>query len=201
MAYSNIISRLYPVNNSVLGYLGPADLVRMEKINKEYRATTTTFMRRAYNIDRQLIGFLPDPHSFRRMQSKTGTVISGSFALQFFTRVYYPETALDIFVGSLYREEVGGWLSSNGFIYTPFTKTHDKVTTTQALSYEDAMLCPGFRELKLVDVMDVLDFVRDVGGAKRRVVLHVTRNSPIQTILLFPFSEFIVAILILSHFF
>ena len=192
MSYSNVISRLYPVHNSVLGYLGPSDLVRMAKINKEYQSATNSFTRRAYSIDRQLTRFIPDPESFRCMQSETGAIISGLFALQFLTCVDWPDTALDIFIMFIYKEEVGKWLLRNEFIYVPFTWTHNKITLTQDLLYEESIHCPGFRKLQLIELLNVPDFVSEVGGVKRKVVLHVTRSLPIQTILRFSLSKFLL---------
>ena len=46
-------------------------------------------------------------------------VISGSTALQFFQRVLYPESDLDLYVEHRYRRPIALWLASIGYRYVP----------------------------------------------------------------------------------
>lgn len=65
-----------------------------------------------YSLDPILEPFIPSEHipAFRRLQGESGLVISGSVALQFFTRVTYPESDLDLYVEYAHAFEVGNWL-------------------------------------------------------------------------------------------
>ena len=50
------------------------------------------------------------PETFRHLQATTGTVISGSSALQFFDRSYYAKSDLDLYVPLAWRAKVGQYL-------------------------------------------------------------------------------------------
>ena len=192
MERSTVITDIYPVHSTLFNLLNVADIIRLAKTNTRLRNLLYSYTRRAYDIEAQLLDFLPDPDSFRELQFYTGVIISGSFALQFFTRETRPDMSLDIFVGSRSQEQVGGWLLRHGFFYSPVKLIRGGVEETQA-PYSDAIKCPGFRAIPSVQVLDTLDFVRVVDGTERKVVLHVTCFSPVETVLLFPFSEFTCA--------
>lgn len=51
-----------------------------------------------WNINDKLRRFVKNPIAFRRHQSQTRAIISGSFALQFFERVTWPDSDLDVFI-------------------------------------------------------------------------------------------------------
>ncbi len=51
-----------------------------------------------WNVDRDLLRFVKDPRRFRTQLGKCDGLISGSFALQFFERVYWEGSGLDVFV-------------------------------------------------------------------------------------------------------
>ncbi|EIW61531.1 uncharacterized protein TRAVEDRAFT_27113 [Trametes versicolor FP-101664 SS1] len=53
------------------------------------------------------------------MQARTGTLVSGSSALQFFDRTLYPESDLDLYVHARHRREVGRWLVEEGYAFAP----------------------------------------------------------------------------------
>jgi hypothetical protein len=56
---------------------------------------------------------------FRYWQSRTGMLISGSTALQFLDRSFYPESDLDIYVEHLYADRIAYWLLSIGYEFVP----------------------------------------------------------------------------------
>ncbi|KAF4566487.1 hypothetical protein EYR36_011914 [Pleurotus pulmonarius] len=70
------------------------------------------FYQCSYSLDPILEPFISLEHipAFRRLQAESGLVISGSAALQFFTRVTYPESDLDLYVEYEHAFEVGKWL-------------------------------------------------------------------------------------------
>lgn len=70
---------------------------------------------RAYDIHRDLSRFFSDPMEFRRMQAETGTLISGSFAVQFFERTVYPGSDLDLYAHPGLSMSVGQWLYEEGY--------------------------------------------------------------------------------------
>ena len=57
------------------------------------------------------------PTSFRRLLRKTNAIVSGSFALQFFDRSYYPESDMDIYLRCAGAMDVCRWLVGQGYRY------------------------------------------------------------------------------------
>ena len=51
-----------------------------------------------WNIDKKLARFFKNPILFREELAKQETLIAGSFAMQFFDRIVWEESDLDIFV-------------------------------------------------------------------------------------------------------
>ncbi|KAI0832865.1 hypothetical protein BC628DRAFT_1309080, partial [Trametes gibbosa] len=58
------------------------------------------------------------------LQARTGTLVSGSCALQFFARTRYPDSDLDLYVHMRHRREVGRWLLQEGYAYAPAPHQH-----------------------------------------------------------------------------
>ena len=83
----------------ILDQCDPASLCRLRSVSKEMKAQVDWYNAVAFSIDRALReSFFNSPTEFRKMQEETQTVISGSFALQFFTRRRFPKADLDLYV-------------------------------------------------------------------------------------------------------
>lgn len=65
-------------------------------------------------------------------------LISGSTALQFFERVVYPNSDLDLYVKHQYREAIGRWLLEIGYKYVPQQEHVGIATFEEALALEPA---------------------------------------------------------------
>jgi hypothetical protein len=72
--------------------------MRMRLVSRAMHDNFKSYVRRTININRILKRFFPEPDVFRVLQRQTGTLISGSQALQFFDRTFYPESDLDLFL-------------------------------------------------------------------------------------------------------
>ena len=120
--------------------LSPAELLRVARTCRAGHRAVTAYTRTAFNIDRLLSRFFPSPspgcsagctrghthdeeharaRAFRSLQARTGMLVSGSAALQFFMRTTWPESDLDLYVHLRMRREVGRWLLDEGYRYTP----------------------------------------------------------------------------------
>ena len=77
--------------------------------------TVKEYMRRAFNINPILSSFITSPLSFRLLQARTGALISGSVALQFFDRSYSSEADLDVYVPLLLCMEATMFFVVNGY--------------------------------------------------------------------------------------
>ncbi|KAI0696059.1 hypothetical protein C8T65DRAFT_615610, partial [Cerioporus squamosus] len=108
----------HPVYDNIFCHLSPASFVRMSRVCCDVQEATKDFASRAYNIDRRLRRYFSDPLAFRALMSRTGLLISGSFALQFFDRSFYPNSDLDLYVWTDESViEAGNWLKTEGYIY------------------------------------------------------------------------------------
>ncbi|KAI0722521.1 hypothetical protein C8Q76DRAFT_645374 [Earliella scabrosa] len=116
------------ITEPIFSRLPPSALLRLSRTCRTAYSAVSIYTRAAYNIDRLLSRFFPSslalhPHlhararAFRSLQARTGTLVSGSVALQFFDRVVWHESDLDLYVHMRHRREVGVWLMAEGYKY------------------------------------------------------------------------------------
>ncbi|KAJ8454788.1 hypothetical protein ONZ51_g12827 [Trametes cubensis] len=108
----------------LLSFLTPRALLLLSRTSSKVREHVLAYMKEAFDINRTLRRFLPDPIEFCCLQARTGTLVSGSVALQFFDRTYYPSSDLDLYVYPSCRREVGIWLLSQGFTFSSRSPQH-----------------------------------------------------------------------------
>ncbi|PPQ73352.1 hypothetical protein CVT24_012190 [Panaeolus cyanescens] len=104
-------------------------LLTFAKVSRETRILVHTFIRQMYDIELQLQEFFTplEASMFRLLQRNSGLLISGSFALRFFSgQNFGPESDMDIYVEDRYEPRVLDWLCSIGY-----------VCTKRAASYQD----------------------------------------------------------------
>jgi hypothetical protein len=90
---------------------------------------------RAFNVDRHLSRFFEHPREFRALQARTGTLVSGSDALQFFERKRWPGADLDMYTHPCEDKAVGRWLIDHaGYTFQP--------NSVQPATFEDALNDP-----------------------------------------------------------
>ena len=187
------VSRNHVICDSLMSGCSAAEILRLMRTSKAFEVMARDFLRRAYNVHKPLRRFFQDPIAFRLMQYETGTVVSGSFALQFFVRSYYPTADLDLYVTHSGAEKVGSWLQGNGYTYVPAIKKRRGKVLKQPRSFKDAISSLDLAwvpdEFYCKGVMGVLNFEGVVGGNRRKVQLIMTDLCPIRTILNFYSSK------------
>ena len=82
-------------------------LVRLLRACRRLHMSVEDYISRRFSIVKLLSRYFQHPSAFRNLQAVTGTVISGSSALQFFDRSYYPKSDLDLYVPFSWRQDVG----------------------------------------------------------------------------------------------
>ena len=180
LSVSNVCDRL-------LSFLSPKQFLDLRKLCHATHGSVSRYMERVFDIDRRLHRFFPDTQSFRRMQALTSTLISGSFALQYFDRTFYSRSDLDLYVHLHHRRTVGRWVLNAGYTFCPFLDQHEdferailRRSPLQPIRY----LMPG--------VADILTFRRrsTVDKSKSlKVQLIVARRTPMEVILGFHSSK------------
>ncbi|KAJ7311551.1 hypothetical protein DFH08DRAFT_718193, partial [Mycena albidolilacea] len=112
----------------------------------------------------------------RQIRSQTDTIISGSMAPQFFNRVTWPNTDLDLYVTRASAALAAFFLVENGYTFDP-RKSQVKSVSVQ--------LCASTREKPPSylgrGIADVLDFHK----GDKKIQLIVATTSPMEIILSF----------------
>jgi hypothetical protein len=125
------------------------------------------------------------------MQAHTGTLISGSNALQFLDRTFYEGSDLDLYVDNINREEVGSYLQSVGYSFKPSNTQSPPFTgvayrrsgRTEIVDPSDDIEIYGMR-----GVAGVFNFIKE-GSPERKIQLITASHSPLEIILNFHSSE------------
>ncbi|KAG9223952.1 hypothetical protein CCMSSC00406_0004432 [Pleurotus cornucopiae] len=114
MGFTRCMLGSYDIHRSVMGQLS-LDALRWYSLTcKAIYEEVQAYYHRNYSLNLILEPFIPSRYipAFRRLQKENGLVVSGSAALQFFTRVTYPESDLDLYVEYARALEIGKWLES-----------------------------------------------------------------------------------------
>ncbi|KAF4593082.1 hypothetical protein EYR38_008792 [Pleurotus pulmonarius] len=114
MGFTRCMLGSYDIHASVMGQLS-LDALRWYSLTcKAIYDEVQAYYHRNYSLNPILEPFIPSRYipAFRRLQKENGLVISGSAALQFFTRTTYPESDLDLYVEYARALEIGKWLES-----------------------------------------------------------------------------------------
>jgi hypothetical protein len=142
-------------------------------------------MRHKFNIQARLLVFfaLHEIPIFRFFQSIYGIVISGSFAVQFFARVVYENSDLDLYVEYQHGYKLCVWLTDIGFTCTSSSDfTRQYYTGKQDLDDGEAALYYG----ELGHIFTALTFMR----SQKKVQVIVTKDTIMGVITDFHSSMF-----------
>lgn len=186
---SNLLDLLFgDLGFTVLDHCTALSLVRLCKANHDARRAVTDYIDSSFNIDKILSRYFSDPKSFRSLQSQTGTLISGSTALQFFDRSFYPESDLDLYVHMSWRIRVAQWLFNEGYIFVPSEKQDPNFDV--AINHQ--RLLRGRARYVMTGVAGVFTFVKRLVNSpfsERKVQMIIAAFTPMEVILNFHSSE------------
>ncbi|KAG8221622.1 hypothetical protein J3R82DRAFT_1900 [Butyriboletus roseoflavus] len=109
-----------PIYDLIFSCLSPRSLARLALTSRAAYLAIAAFKIRAFNINRHFSRFFNDPLAFRSLQAKTNTLVSGSDALQFLDRSFYPEADLDLYTHPGHSFEVARFLvEAEGYHFAP----------------------------------------------------------------------------------
>ncbi|VDC03935.1 unnamed protein product [Peniophora sp. CBMAI 1063] len=170
-------------------YLSPEDLAALSLVNRNVSAEARAYVRRAIAmIGRVLSPFFNNVDGFRTMQAKTGTLVSGSTALQLLDRTTYTNSDLDLYVDHRYAGDVVTYLlEQEGYSFE--RRGHQDVNAHRALENvvhiqdvyglpEPVPAMPGYLGR---GIRAVLDFTR----GDKKIQLITSKKAPLDIILLF----------------
>ncbi|KAJ7641791.1 hypothetical protein FB45DRAFT_901016 [Roridomyces roridus] len=163
-------------HDALFVHLSAQDLVRLMRTSRRIYMLIHNV---CFNITRILVPFFgtdAEVARFQRMQAETGTLISGSTALQFFNRITYPGSDLDIYAHRPKAEGPVQFLLKNG--YTFLARKSQKPNALQQLPFSVAEKGPSYLGR---GISDVLDFQK----GDKKVQLIIGALTPMETILSF----------------
>ena len=88
----------YTIFDNIASFLDIADIISLSRTCRQLSAVYQALLPAHWNIDRRLRRFVRDPKALRSQIGIHNALISGSFAVQFFERLTWKESDLDIFV-------------------------------------------------------------------------------------------------------
>ncbi|KAH9948728.1 hypothetical protein B0H21DRAFT_210856 [Amylocystis lapponica] len=162
----------------------PAALVRFSRTCRTALAAVKAYVVHAFSINRHLSRFFDDVPAFRTLQARTSTLISGSSAVQFFDRSYYPESDLDLYVHMRWRRELGEWFIEHGYRFVANTKQDESFDVAVA----DPKILKRDNLYTMRGVATVFTFEKPMQGAPEsalKVQLIIASHTPMEIILCF----------------
>ncbi|KAI0344506.1 hypothetical protein BDW22DRAFT_1326633, partial [Trametopsis cervina] len=151
--------------------LEPLELFILSRTSRSIHVVIQAYIHRAFDIRRLLTPYFSSVSAFRALQARTGLLISGSVAVQFFARIAYPESDLDLYVEHRWYPVVVDFLRADGYVFVPSERTSPEESVRAALSLKNA--CTSW------PCFTVLVFVR----GKRTIELAVSDVAPLDVIL------------------
>lgn len=102
------------IYDSIFDNLSPGNIFRVGRTSRLAQLAVKDYKKRAWDIDKHLRRYFTDPTGFRVLQAQTSAVISGSSALQFLDRDFYPDSDLDLYVDIKDAATVCSWIEEHG---------------------------------------------------------------------------------------
>ncbi|KAI0071357.1 hypothetical protein K474DRAFT_1607059 [Panus rudis PR-1116 ss-1] len=174
------------IRGEIFQHWSPSVLLCFRATCRRARNAVEQYIRHHWDVHRFLSRYFKDPLAFRQLQAETGTLISGSSALQFFDRTFYPDSDLDLYVPMSYRVEVGNYLMRCGYTYTPSGRQnsdfHEAVWDSRIANASMHYVVPG--------VAGVFNFTKAITTATSgqewlKVQIIVSPICPLESVLRF----------------
>ncbi|KAI0337050.1 hypothetical protein BDW22DRAFT_1364556 [Trametopsis cervina] len=178
------------VTDHILTHCTPGTLARLAQTCRAFHNVVQAYSASVFDINAHFRRFFDDPLGFRSLQARTGALVSGSNALQYFGRVVYEESDLDLYVKVEKVLEVGQWLiGTAGYQFEPNTRTQNQ---QPGISFEEAIRRVNrlheYRPIHgLEGVYNLYKHVPggEANGTRRKIQLITARYMPMDVILNF----------------
>ncbi|KAI0715608.1 hypothetical protein C8T65DRAFT_572952, partial [Cerioporus squamosus] len=177
------------ISDAIFSFCTPMTILRLQRVCRNTARAVQDYIPRAFNVRRVLQRFFPNVLAFRTLQARTGTLISGSVALQFFNRELYPGSDLDLYVHMRHRREVGRWLMGHGYRFEPAPHQASDFDAAASEALSGLAVAP-YGMPGIAAVMNFTrctniasDISRDGSLGKLKVQLIVARKTPMEVIL------------------
>ncbi|TFK82608.1 hypothetical protein K466DRAFT_500003, partial [Polyporus arcularius HHB13444] len=179
------------ISGVILAFCTPITILKLQRVCRTSAEAVRDYLTRAFDVRRVLERFFPDVLAFRSLQARTGTLISGSVALQFFDRDSYPDSDLNLYVHMRHRREIGRWFLAQGYQFEPASHqpSEFEAAATEALSGMTATPygMPGIAAVmnftRRCDPRADMSTYDAQNESKLKVQLIVARKTPMEVVL------------------
>lgn len=193
------------IYDSIFDNLSPGNIFRVGRTSSFSRQAVRDYKSRAWDINKHLRRYFTDPIGFRALQAQTSAIISGSSAVQFLDRDFYPASDLDLYVDIKNAAAVCAWIEEHGgkgysFIPTATQRESGRNTPKEILNnFIENMAANDntepfyWSEYERNALKSVLNFWSQANAGSRRVNIQVivSNASPMASILGFHSSGLI----------
>lgn len=100
----------------IFTFCGLQEILAMDTACWLTRTLVWCYIRRVWSFDLRFKLWFSDVRSFQRMLCRCRAIVSGSLALQFFHRVHYPNSDMDIYVHHAGIKVVTNWIAGEGYV-------------------------------------------------------------------------------------
>ena len=131
----------YPFFSRLCDYLSVAEIYALTMTCKKYANLYQYLLPIQWDVDRRLRLFVKDPYGFRSQMAKHDALISGSFVVQYFERVTWKDSDLDVFIKHGESADVFGR-------YLVSEEEYAQVSSTENAEYE----LHGYEEVSSINL-------------------------------------------------
>ncbi|THY11630.1 hypothetical protein D6D00_10577 [Aureobasidium pullulans] len=148
--------RYVPILDNIYDHLGIADIVALTRVSKALSTLYTDYVSLHWNVDKHLARFVADPKALRHHMGLNRSLIVGSVPMQFFSRLSWKDSSLDILVeNGPEAEAMMAYIASQGyhkykkldmnhleldFEMTPFTRGDSAKSTVNLITISDSTI-------------------------------------------------------------
>lgn len=192
--YARIFSRA-PIYDLVLSCLSPRSLVWLARTCRVVYFAVAEFKGRAFNVNTHFSRYFSNPIAFRSLQARTNTLVSGSNALQFLDRTFYPEADLDLYTHPGHSFEVAQFLvEAEGYQYAPRDEDENDTPDWKDVIRDDwdGTQPRVFRGVSTTYPLEGITSVWTFKKGALKVQIIEASSSPVEAILAFHSSTYAV---------
>ncbi|PPR03127.1 hypothetical protein CVT26_004661 [Gymnopilus dilepis] len=115
-------------------------LLAISRTSKMLRGLYAVYRQAVWDPDDHYKRWFHDVDYFKSLLRKCGAVVSGSFALQFFGRFFYPSSDMDIFLRVAGADDLCYWLCDEGYSYEDSSSDYGGLDGSSSLHFSKAVL-------------------------------------------------------------
>ncbi|KIJ48797.1 hypothetical protein M422DRAFT_247154 [Sphaerobolus stellatus SS14] len=168
---------MLPIEDSFLHYLSLVQTYQFSLISRATYRTAQEYQSYVYDVNKILRHFFSDPIAFCTLQARTGTLISGSIAVQFFTGTIWTNSDLDLYVPPKSVTAVSKWMEAQSYALLPQRPMKPAADNTNIDPEGDPSL-----EYKQNQLHTILSFYK-INEPSKIVQINVSHFTPVDVIL------------------